>query len=76
MCAPSEQSVALAINRHILVSRFGHLASLMWARLILDRSRDAVLRDPHSPSSSGAFFDVFFSNPRCGVYRGRLLVLS
>jgi hypothetical protein len=62
---------ALAINRHILVSRFGHLASLMWARLILGRFRDAVLPDLHSPSSSGAFFDVFSSDPRRGVYRGR-----
>ena len=57
---------ALAINRHILVSRFGHLASLMWARLILGRSRDAVLLDPHSPTSSGAFFDVFSSGPVVG----------
>ena len=55
---------ALATNRHILVSRFGHLASLMWARLILGRFRDAVLPDLHSPSSSGAFFDVFSSDPR------------
>ncbi len=62
---------ALATNRHILVSRFGHLASLMWARLIIGRFRDAVLPDLHSPSSSGAFFDVFSSDPRRGVYRGR-----
>ncbi len=62
---------ALAINRHIMVSRFGHMASLMWARLILGRFRDAVLADPHSLSSSSGFFDVFSSDPRCGVYRGR-----
>ncbi len=62
---------ALAINRHILVSRFGHLASLMWARLILGRFCDAVWPDPHSPPSSGAFFDVFSSDPRRGGYRGR-----
>ena len=43
----------------------------MWARLILGRFRDAVLPDLHSPSSSGAFFDVFSSDPRRGVYRGR-----
>ena len=29
-------------NRHILVSHFGHLASLVWAKLILGRFRDAV----------------------------------
>ena len=34
---------ALAINRHILVSRFCHLASLIWACLILGRFRDAVV---------------------------------
>ena len=63
----SPKKHALAINRHILVSRFGHLASLMWARLILGRFRDAVLPDPHSPSSSGAFFNVFSSDPRRGL---------
>ena len=36
---------ALAINRHILVSHFGHLASLVWAKLILGRFRVAVLPD-------------------------------
>ena len=36
---------ALAMNRHILVSHFGHLASLVWAKLILGRFRDAVLPD-------------------------------
>ena len=34
-------SHALAMNRHILVSHFGHLASLVWAKLILGRFRDA-----------------------------------
>jgi hypothetical protein len=33
------------MNRHILVSHFGHLASLVWAKLILGRFRDAVLPD-------------------------------
>ena len=42
----------LTTNRHILVSLLGHLASLMWARLTLGRFRDALLPDPHSPSSS------------------------
>ena len=50
---------AQAINRHILVSRFCHLASLMWARLILGRFHDAVFADPLFPSSSGCFFDLF-----------------
>ena len=36
---------ALAMNRHILVSHIGHLASLVWAKLILGRFRDAVLPD-------------------------------
>ena len=31
----------------------------MWARLTLGRFRDAVLPDPHSPSSSGAFLIPF-----------------
>ena len=31
----------LAMNRHILVSHFGHVAALAWARLILGRFRDA-----------------------------------
>ena len=30
-----------AIDRHILVSHFNHLATLAWARLILGRFRDA-----------------------------------
>ncbi len=33
------------MNRHILVSHFGQLASLVWAKLILGRFRDAVLPD-------------------------------
>ena len=44
------------------------------ARLILGRFRDAVLPDPHSPSSSGVFFDVFSSDPCRGVYRGRYVL--
>ena len=56
---PSEQSVA-AINRDILVSRFGHLAAfaLAWA-------------DSQAPFGSGAFFDAFSSGPRRGGNRGR-----
>ena len=63
---------ALAINRHILVTRFGHLAALVWARLILGRFRDAVLPDSTQDfSSSDAFFDAFSSDPHRGVYHGR-----
>ena len=36
---------ALAMSRHIVVSHFGHLASLVWAKLILGRFRDAILPD-------------------------------
>ena len=36
---------ALAMNRHILVSHFDHLASLVWSKLIFGRFRDAVLAD-------------------------------
>ena len=52
---------ALAMNRHILVSHFGHVA----ARLILGRFRDAVLPD-FQPFLAGAFFNSFSSDPRRG----------
>ena len=59
---------ALALNRHILVSHFGHLASLVWAQLILGRFRDAVLSDSAQvPTGS----DALFTDPRRGGYRGR-----
>jgi hypothetical protein len=46
---------ALAMNRHALVSHFGHLASLVWAKLILGRFRDAVLPDfSRFPAGSGS----------------------
>jgi hypothetical protein len=55
---------ALAINRHILITRFGHLAALMWARLILSRFRDAVLPDSTFASAdSGAYFNAFTPLP-------------
>ena len=63
---------ALAINRHILITRFGHLAALMWARLILSRFRDAVLPDSTFASAdSSAYFNAFTSGPSRGVYQGR-----
>ena len=49
-----------AMNRHILVSHFGHVASLAWARMILGRFRDAVLPDFRPTSGSGAFFTSFY----------------
>ena len=50
---------ALAINRHILVSRFSHLHSLMWARLILGCFHDAVLPDSTQDlSGSDAFLNA------------------
>ena len=63
---------ALAMNRHILVSHFGHLASLVWAQLILGRFRDAVLSDSAQvPTGSDAYLNAFFTDPRRGGYRGR-----
>ena len=63
---------ALAVNRHILITRFGHLAALAWARLILSRFRDSVLPNfTHATDDSGAFSNTFFSDPHRGVYRGR-----
>ena len=48
------------MNRHILVSRFGHLAALVWARLILGRFRDAVLPGSTQDfTGSDAFFNAF-----------------
>jgi hypothetical protein len=50
---------ALAINRHSLITRFGHLAALMLARLILSRFRVAVLPDSTFTSAdSGAYFSM------------------
>ena len=37
---------ALALNRRLLVQKFGHLTSLLWEKLILGRFRDAVSRIP------------------------------
>ena len=55
---------ALVINRHILVSHFGHLASLVWAELILGRFRDAVLPDfSRFPAGFDDYQDAFFTDP-------------
>jgi hypothetical protein len=63
---------ALAVNRHILITRFGHLAALAWARLILRRFRDSVLPDfTHSAADSDAFSNTYLSNPHRGTYHGR-----
>ena len=64
---------ALAMNRHILVSHFGHLTSLVvWAKLILGRFRDAVLPDfSRFPAGSDDNLNAFFTDPRHGRYCGR-----
>ena len=63
---------ALAMNRHILLSHFGHLASLVWEKLILGRFRDAVLPD-FSRFSAGSddYLNAFFTDLRHGRYCGR-----
>jgi len=54
---------AFAMNRHILVSNFGHLASLVWA--ILGRFHDSVLPDfSRFPAGSDDYLNVFFTDPR------------
>ena len=63
---------ALAMNRHILISHFGHLASLVWAKLILGRFRDAVLPDfSRFPAGSDDYLNAFFTDPCHGRYCGR-----
>ena len=63
---------ALSMNRHILVSHFGHLASLVWAKLILGRFRDAVLPDfSRFHGGSDDYLNAFFTDPRPGRYCGR-----
>ena len=63
---------ALAMNRHILISHFGHFASLVWAKLILGRFRDAVLSDfSRFPAGSDDYLNAFFTDPRHGRYCGR-----
>ncbi len=62
---------ALAMNRHILISHFGRLASLVWAKLILGRFRDAMLpgfsRFP-AGSWSDDYLNALFTDPRHGRY--------
>ena len=67
---------ALAINRHILVPHFGHLASLVWAKLILVRFRDAVLPDfSRFPAGSDDFLaERVFSDLRHGRNGGRYVI--
>ena len=67
---------ALALNRQILVHKFGHLVTLLWARLILGRFYDAVSRIPFQSTSGTPGFtesdDAFnFINLNQGGYRGR-----
>ena len=63
---------ALAMNRHMLVPHFGHLVSLVWAKLILGRFRDAVLPDfSRFPAGSDDNLNAFFTDPRHGRCCGR-----
>ena len=67
---------ALALNRQFLVHKFGHLVTLLWARLILGRFYDAVSRIPFQSTSGTPGFtesdDAFnFINLNQGGYRGR-----
>ena len=45
---------ALALNRNALVHKFGHLVSLLWARLILGRFRDVVSHLPFEAATNAA----------------------
>ena len=67
---------ALALNRNALVHKFGHLVSLLWARLILSRFRDAVSHLPFEAATNAAEVPNdedplhFFGSCR-SAYRGR-----
>jgi len=70
---------ALALNRRLLVQKFGHLATLLWAKLILGRFRDAASRIPletttGAGSGKGASDNddpTILLNVNGGAYRGR-----
>jgi len=67
---------ALALNRNALVNKFGHLVSLLWAKLILSRFRDVVLHLPFEAATNAAEVPNdedplhFFGSCR-SAYRGR-----
>ena len=65
---------ALALNRRLLIQKFGHLTSLLWARLILGRFRDAVSRLPleTTTGAEGADSDdpLTLLSINGGAYRG------
>ena len=49
------------------MSHFGHLASLVWAKLILGRFRDAMLPDfSRFPAGSGDYLNAFSLIPAMG----------
>ncbi len=67
---------ARALNHRISIQKFGHLASLLWARLILGRFRDAASRQPLDTTTGagkGAYNeDLIALLYICGgAYRGR-----
>ena len=53
---------ALALNRKALVHKFGHLASLLWARLILGRFQDVVPHTPFGATSNSSEFPAETEN--------------
>jgi hypothetical protein len=66
---------ALALNRRLLIQKFGHLTSLPWTRLIFGRFRDAASRLPLETTTGGEGADsddpLILLNINDGAYRGR-----
>ena len=64
--------LALALVRNSLVQCFGLMSSLLWARHIIVRFRDAVVRTPRRQAAADQ--DILpgdiFPDPWCGVYFG------
>ena len=66
---------ALALNRKLLVNKFGHLVTLLWTRLIIGRFYDAVSRIPFNFATGNSDFTesddpLNFLNLNHGGYRG------
>ena len=63
---------ALAMNRHILIPHFGHLASFVSEKLILGPFCDAALPNFYqNPAASDDYLNAFLTDPRHGRYFGR-----
>jgi hypothetical protein len=67
--------IALAVARNSLVQSFGLMASLLWARHIVSRFRDAVVRAPQNQSAAelDSNTDYQFPDPWRGGYHGRFV---